>query len=81
MLTDDSDEVIVRSIIDIAHNLGQTVVAEGIETQVCLDRLKELNCGYGQGYFICRPLPHNEIASWMLERGEFKCDIADYNSK
>lgn len=81
MLTDDSDEVIVRSIIDIAHNLGQTVVAEGIETQVCLDRLKELNCGYGQGYFICKPLPHNEIASWMQERGEFKCDVTDCNSK
>jgi len=74
MITDDSDEVIVRSIIDIAHNLGQTVVAEGIENQACLDRLKELKCGYGQGYFICQPLPHNEIVSWMQERGEFECD-------
>lgn len=79
MLTDDSDEVIVRSIIDIAHNLGQTVVAEGIETQACLDRLKELNCGYGQGYFICKPLPHNEIVSWMQERGEFEFDERSYS--
>lgn len=77
MVIDKSDEVIVCSIIDIAHNLGQTVVAEGIEAQDCLDRLKELNCEFGQGYFICRPLPPNEIALWMQEREEFECDLCN----
>ena len=67
MLDDCSDEVIVRSIIDIAHNLGQDIVAEGIETKECLERLKELNCCYGQGYYICKPLPQMEITSWLKE--------------
>lgn len=77
MLIDTSDEVIVRSIVDIAHNLGQDIVAEGIETQACLDRLVELNCGFGQGYFICKPLPPDEIFVWMQERGEFICSTAN----
>lgn len=69
MLDDHSDDVIVRSIINIAHNLNQAVVAEGIETSECLERLKELNCRYGQGYFICRPLPVNQINTWLQENG------------
>lgn len=70
MLDDQSDEVIVRSILDIAHNLGQVVVAEGIETKKCLDRLKDLNCSYGQGYFICKPLPAEQIFIWLQKNSK-----------
>ncbi len=50
-----ADEVIVRSIIDLAHNLGLTVVAEGVESQAIRDRLVTLGCDLGQGVFIGPP--------------------------
>ena len=52
MADDENDAVIVRSTIDLAHNLGLQVVAEGIETERQIDLLAELNCDVGQGYFI-----------------------------
>ncbi len=75
MLDDQSDEVIVRSILDIAHNLGQVVVAEGIESKECLDRLRDLNCHYGQGYFICKPLPAEQIFIWLQENCKSDVDV------
>ena len=66
----NSDEIIVRSVIDIAHNIGQVVIAEGIEDQACLERLISLNCDYGQGYFFSRPLPGKDVIPWLQERGE-----------
>ncbi len=75
MLDDRSDEVIVRSILDIAHNLGQAVVAEGIETKESLDRLKELNCRYGQGYYICKPLPAEQMFVWLQQNSKDDVDI------
>ncbi len=75
MLDDRSDEVIVRSILDIAHNLGQAVVAEGIETKESLDRLKELNCRYGQGYYICKPLPAEQMFAWLQQNIKDDVDI------
>lgn len=68
MLMDTNGEIVVRSIIDIARNLEQPVIAEGIETKSCLDRLKELNCQFGQGYFICKPLPCEQITVWLKEK-------------
>lgn len=47
---------IVKAIISLAHNLGMETIAEGIETIAQLDRLRNLGCGYGQGYFFARPL-------------------------
>ncbi len=76
MLVDSSDEVIVRSVIDIAHNMGQVVIAEGIEEQHCLDHLRSLGCDFGQGYFFSPPLPLSSVADWMTERGEFKRQAA-----
>jgi diguanylate cyclase (GGDEF)-like protein len=61
---DESDAKIVRSTIDLAHNLGLTVVAEGVENQALLDKLRELNCDEAQGYFIAKPMPFDEFAEW-----------------
>ncbi len=67
MADDENDAVIVRSTIDLAHNLGLQVVAEGIECERHIDLLADLNCDVGQGYFISYPLPGPELATWMLE--------------
>lgn len=65
MLRDANDAVIVHSIIDLAHNMNCTVVAEGVENRKVLDVLANLGCDEVQGYYYSRPLPANELASWI----------------
>jgi diguanylate cyclase (GGDEF)-like protein len=59
------DDVIVRSTIDLAHNLGLRVVAEGVESAEVRARLAELGCDAGQGTFIRAPAPAREVREWM----------------
>jgi EAL domain-containing protein (putative c-di-GMP-specific phosphodiesterase class I) len=59
--SDPSAEAIVRSILDLARNMHLHVVAEGIEDRVTWDRLQQLGCHEGQGYFIGRPARADEI--------------------
>jgi len=56
IMEDENDAVIVRSTIDLAHNMGRTVIAEGVENKDILDILEILGCDYVQGYFLCEPL-------------------------
>jgi diguanylate cyclase (GGDEF)-like protein len=65
MSGNSSDEMIVRSIIDLAHNLQLRAVAEGVEDQTILNRLGELGCDIAQGYHISRPLPPERFEEWM----------------
>jgi len=65
MTRDESDAVIVRSIIDLAHNLGRRVVAEGIENKDTWDLLSILGCDGAQGYFISHPLSVSEFNQWI----------------
>jgi diguanylate cyclase (GGDEF)-like protein/PAS domain S-box-containing protein len=58
---DDDDPVIVRSTIELAHNLGLTVVAEGVEDEVALGMLSKYRCDRAQGYFLGRPCPAHEL--------------------
>lgn len=67
MARDPSDAVIVRSTIDLAHNMGLAVVAEGVEDEATFDQLRALGCDMAQGYWISRPLDEAEIAAWMRE--------------
>jgi len=60
-------EVVVRSTIDLARNLGKQVVAEGVETAEVLQRLEELGCHLVQGYYVSRPLPAEELDAWLAE--------------
>jgi diguanylate cyclase (GGDEF)-like protein/PAS domain S-box-containing protein len=62
-----SDAVIVRSTIDLAHNLGLTVVAEGVEDEVALGMLIEYGCDCVQGYLFSRPLPAEDLTAWLTE--------------
>jgi EAL domain-containing protein (putative c-di-GMP-specific phosphodiesterase class I) len=65
MATDDNDAAIVRSTIGLAHDLGLTVVAEGVEDQQTWDLLAKLGCDVAQGYFISRPLPPVVLDEWL----------------
>ncbi len=64
MIENPNDKVIVRSTIDLAHNLGLDVVAEGVETEDMYHALCELGCEEAQGYLISRPMPLSEFAQW-----------------
>ena len=63
MARDASDTMIVRSTIELAHNMGLTVVAEGVDEEGALDRLRALGCDMVQGFLLSRPLTAEEIAS------------------
>ena len=65
MAHDENDAVIVRSTIDLAHNLGLRVVAEGVETQEVMDLLAILDCDVIQGYHLSKPLPAAEVTQWL----------------
>jgi diguanylate cyclase (GGDEF)-like protein len=64
MEADLDDAKIVRSTIDLAHNLGLYVVAEGVETLKAMKLLGRLQCDEAQGYLIARPMPAGEFAAW-----------------
>jgi EAL domain-containing protein (putative c-di-GMP-specific phosphodiesterase class I) len=57
--------VIVRSTIELAHDLGRMVVAEGVETREHWDQLAALGCDFAQGYFIARPMPAADFPGWV----------------
>jgi EAL domain-containing protein (putative c-di-GMP-specific phosphodiesterase class I) len=60
---------IVRSTIDLAHNLGLRVVAEGVETAQAWEMLRELQCDQAQGYHMGRPMPVGEFSAWSTSWG------------
>jgi len=65
MVKNDNDAVIVRSTIDLAHNLGLKVVAEGVEDKDTMDLLKILLCDTAQGYLISKPIPAKDFEVWL----------------
>ncbi|WP_374040955.1 putative bifunctional diguanylate cyclase/phosphodiesterase [Massilia sp. PAMC28688] len=62
---DIDDTKIVRSTIDLGHNLGLRVVAEGIESAAVWHLLAALGCDQGQGHFMGRPIPGNQLIDWI----------------
>lgn len=68
MSTNRDDALIVDSVITLGHNLGLQVVAEGVDNKRTLDMLGEMGCDLAQGYFLSRPAPSLELASWFNGR-------------
>jgi diguanylate cyclase (GGDEF)-like protein len=66
---DQQDVAIVRSIIDLGHNLGYKVVAEGVESGMAWDMLNSLGCDTAQGFHISKPLADEHFSSWLAESG------------
>ncbi len=65
MAEDSDDAVIVRSTIELAHNMGLKVVAEGVEDARTLEMLRGYHCDVAQGYLISRPLPVLQLTQWL----------------
>jgi diguanylate cyclase (GGDEF)-like protein/PAS domain S-box-containing protein len=61
------DEVIVRTIVTLAHNLEMDVIAEGVETEDQLERLRALGCEFAQGFYFSRPIPAEEATALLEE--------------
>jgi diguanylate cyclase (GGDEF)-like protein len=76
MEENDNDAVIVRSTIDLGHNLGLKVTAEGVETEDAWDVLAVLGCDHSQGYYMSKPLPADRLIEW-LEESPWTKGVAD----
>jgi diguanylate cyclase (GGDEF)-like protein len=66
-MKDRKDEAIVRTTIDLAHQLGLSVVAEGVENAETLERLAAFGCEYAQGYHIGKPLAPQDFLAWLAQ--------------
>jgi len=66
-IKDRKDQAIVSATIDLAHQLGLSVVAEGVENADALDRLAALGCEYAQGYHIGKPMPPQDFLAWLAQ--------------
>ncbi len=64
---DPQDEVIVRSTVDLGHNLGLRVVAEGVESQLVLERLRSIGCDVAQGFGISVPMSADDVLAWVRD--------------
>jgi diguanylate cyclase (GGDEF)-like protein len=67
MLRDESDLIIVRSTINLGHDLGLRVIAEGVEDAATLERLGRLGCDMAQGYHMSRPLSAADCTRWLSQ--------------
>lgn len=63
--TSEENRVIVKTIVDLAHNLGLSVVAEGAEDKATVDQLKSLRCDFVQGFYFSHPLRAEQTVQWM----------------
>jgi diguanylate cyclase (GGDEF)-like protein len=68
LLDNGAHAAIVRSVVELSHNLGLVVVAEGVEDESTLVWLREMSCDLAQGFVLARPMPADEIAPWLAER-------------
>ncbi|WP_018987783.1 putative bifunctional diguanylate cyclase/phosphodiesterase [Aromatoleum toluclasticum] len=67
MLTNEGSAVIVHSTVELGHNLGLGVVAEGVESEALWDRLQALGCDTAQGHFVGRPFPTAQFDEWEAQ--------------
>jgi diguanylate cyclase (GGDEF)-like protein/PAS domain S-box-containing protein len=65
MQRSEADAAIVRTVIDLAHNLGKQVCAEGVEDEATWRLLKDLRCDLAQGFWIARPMAADELMNWL----------------
>lgn len=76
MAVDSTDAIIVSSTIDLAHNLGLNVIAEGVENSKTWSMLSDMGCDSAQGFYMCDPLPIEELEAWLTTSKWGKLDKA-----
>jgi EAL domain-containing protein (putative c-di-GMP-specific phosphodiesterase class I) len=62
-----STRALISTIIGLGDALGLRIVAEGIEDQVTLNQLRDMGCDVAQGYFIARPMAHQQLSQWLAQ--------------
>jgi EAL domain-containing protein (putative c-di-GMP-specific phosphodiesterase class I) len=67
MRASDADAAIVRTVIDLGHNLGKQVCAEGVEDEETWRVLCDMKCDLAQGYWISRPLTATALMTWLVD--------------
>jgi len=72
ILTDSEDLAVVTGVITLSKQFNRTVIAEGAETNEQLVKLRSLDCDYAQGYGIAKPMPVEEVATWVKTNNPFK---------
>ena len=70
LISDRTDAVIVKSALDLGHNLGLSIVAEGVEDEATLDALMELGIDVVQGFHVGKPMPESHIRQWIERRAD-----------
>lgn len=78
MLSNPSHRAIVRSVVDLGHNLALRVVGEGVETEDVLEALRESGCDVAQGYLISRPMGTEALRSWLARRQRAATEVAGH---
>jgi EAL domain-containing protein (putative c-di-GMP-specific phosphodiesterase class I) len=68
LLTDEQNKSIVRTTVELAHNMGLRVVAEGVEDEETLRRICDIGCEEAQGFFLSKPVPADELIHWLENR-------------
>jgi EAL domain-containing protein (putative c-di-GMP-specific phosphodiesterase class I) len=71
MLDNNNDRILVDKIIEIGHELGMKVVAEGVETREQLAFLRSRGCDIAQGYYFSPPLPIDRLLEWLLRYRDY----------
>jgi len=69
MMADTMSVSIVRSVIELGHNMGLRVVAEGVENREAWEKLVMLGCDLAQGHYLCPPMPATDLTRWFRESG------------
>lgn len=68
MVDSENQSIIVKATIDMAHNLGLEAVAEGVGDAAIEEKIKALDCDYGQGFYYSKPISNTEFIKWLKER-------------
>ncbi|MCF7988374.1 MAG: bifunctional diguanylate cyclase/phosphodiesterase [Methylovulum sp.] len=68
ILSSENDAVIVNATINLAHNLGLQVTAEGVESKEIIDKLSEYGCDIAQGYYLNKPMSFENFNQWLADR-------------
>lgn len=76
MASNDDDAFIARAIVDLSHNLGLEVVAEGVEERQTLRLLTMMGCDLAQGYYVSRPLLPGELLGWLQQTKTAQTSVA-----